>query len=82
MGLGDELLASRHTMSRAYQSGHLAVTEMLVEAGADIDEADRQGSTPLHKAAFGKHAKVVRALIELGADVNSLDEFGGTPLYR
>lgn len=71
-----------HTMSGAYESGHVAVMKTLVDAGADIEEADRQGSTPLHKAAFGKHAKAVRALIELGANVNSRDVDGGTPLFR
>lgn len=71
-----------HTMPGAYESGHVAVMKTLVDAGADIEEADSRGSTPLHKAAFGKHAKAVRALIELGANVNSRDVDGGTPLFR
>lgn len=54
---------------------------MLIDAGADLEAADCQGSTPLHKASFGKHAKVVRALIEAGANVDSRDWDGGTPLY-
>lgn len=69
-------------VSAAYASGHLAVVEMLTEAGADLEATDAMGSTPLHKASLGKHSKVVRALMEAGANVNSRDFEGGTPLYR
>lgn len=69
-------------MSAAFETGHLAVVYMLVDAGADLEAADCQGATPLHKASFNKHSKVVRALLEAGANSNSRDLDGGTPLYR
>ncbi|KAJ1474209.1 ankyrin repeat-containing domain protein, partial [Baffinella frigidus] len=54
--------------------GKLEEVRTLIRAGADINEKDEFGSTPLHAAARHKHLEVVRILLGAGADKNAKDE--------
>ena len=78
----------------ATRRGDLAVTQLLVDAGADLELADADGVTPLLNAilnasiavargAIGEHGHlaVARYLVERGADVNAADWYGETPLW-
>jgi endonuclease YncB( thermonuclease family) len=49
--------------------------------GADVTEADADGATPLHAAAFAGHASAIELLLDAGARLNSRDRFGFTPLH-
>ena len=53
---------------------------MLLEAGADKNLADNDGSTALMMAAVQGHATVLRLLLEAGADKNLADNDGSTAL--
>jgi ankyrin repeat protein len=66
----------------AAQLGHLAIVRCLVaELGVDVNQADKEGYTPLFIAAANGHLAVVRCLIkELGADVNQAMYDGSLPL--
>lgn len=65
----------------AAQNPNLAVTRMLVKAGADLEAKTTScGSTPLHLATNGGHWEVIRTLIEAGANPNSLMADGSTAL--
>lgn len=46
----------------------------LIEAGAKVDEADRQGLTPLHAAAERGHSGAAALLQQHGADIESLEK--------
>jgi len=52
----------------------------LIEAGADVNYKNNEGSTPLHTAAFFCHTEVVKALLEKGADKNIRNNAGSTAL--
>ena len=79
-------LPSTPVASAAWR-GDLATVRRLVQEGANINEEDPVGGTPLHLAARGGHAlgphscrtedtnrpALVEALIALGADVNARD---------
>jgi len=60
--------------------GETAALLDAVDAGADPDLADQQGSTLLMLAAYHGHAELVAALAERGADVNRLSGRGQSPL--
>ena len=64
----------------AAQKGHETVVRALIKAGADINNADDDGVTPLYMAVQNGHEAVVRVLIELSADVNKARDTGETPL--
>ncbi|CAL1163841.1 unnamed protein product [Cladocopium goreaui] len=62
--------------------GHLPMTRLLVEAGANKQKTDPTGRSPLHTATVGGHFAVVRFLIEAGANRNQVDRYGSTPLME
>lgn len=53
----------------------------LLTAGADVNDANDRGWTPLHQAAYSNQSTVANALIERGAEIESdAHGSGGTPL--
>lgn len=76
----------------ATRAGHLELTRLLIEAGADIEQADANGITPLLNAVLNatvetldrpeaQHIAVAHYLIEHGANINAADWYGETPLW-
>ena len=55
------------------------VVELLVEAGANVDETDDWGFTPLHWAAGRGHSGICQLLLDAGADIEA-DSHYGSPL--
>jgi ankyrin repeat protein len=58
----------------------LAITKRLVALGADVNEANAAGWTPLHVAAFNGTNTLVKFLVEQGARLNVMNGCGRTPL--
>ena len=58
-------------LHRAAQADAVAVLEMLVAAGADLEAVDRTGHTALARAAVFGRAAAVAFLLESGADPNA-----------
>ena len=56
--------------------------EMLLEAGANVNDGDDQGFTPLYVACYFGYAQCVQALLNAGAMVNLHEQFGSTPLME
>ena len=54
----------------ACEIGDVAIMNLLVEHGADINALDADGFTPLQLAAIRGNMKVVKRLVELKADVS------------
>jgi uncharacterized protein len=76
----------------ATRQGDLATTKLLVEAGANIEQSDANGETPLLNAIINasvaskpgaptQHLDVAYYLIERGANINASDWYGQTPLW-
>jgi ankyrin repeat protein len=59
----------------------LAYIEPLLAAGADVNDPNDRGWTPLHQAAYSNQPAIAGALIERGADLDVEGHgSGGTPL--
>lgn len=56
---------------RAVREGNLEELRQLLNGGADVEERDEQGWTPLHWAAGQGHTEIVRLLLEHGASISS-----------
>ncbi|MBR4309709.1 MAG: ankyrin repeat domain-containing protein [Akkermansia sp.] len=54
----------------------------FIGTGNDVNEACREGYTPLQLAAMLGYTDVMQILIDAGADVDKADEFGHTPLFE
>ena len=60
----------------AADGGHVEVMRLLLEAGADKDLANNQGTTALMMAEVKGQVEVLRLLLEAGADKSLADNRG------
>jgi len=67
-------------LADAAQAGHLAVVNLLLKRGANVNATCEFDLTPLHLAAREGHTEVVKALLSHRARVNARDGDGQTPL--
>ena len=58
-----------------------AMLELLLQAGADINQQSVIGYTALHEAVRRNESKTVQALLQAGASVNLSSNDGWTPLH-
>lgn len=70
-------------LHHAAEEGDDLAIKALISMGADVDEADSEGQTPLMAAASWGHASSCQLLVEEGeAKVNVKDEGGDTALHE
>lgn len=91
-GMQPQAEGAKTPLLYATRLGNLALTKLLVEAGADIEQRDTNEITPLLNAIMNgavanrperkaAHIEIAHYLIEKGADVNAADWYGHTPLW-
>jgi ankyrin repeat protein len=76
--------SSKEIIKAAKSGDSKRVTELLAMDAGLIDARDKDGSTPLHCAAWKGHTEVVAVLLAAGADVNANnnnEHWGTTPLH-
>jgi uncharacterized protein len=54
----------------------------LIEAGANVNEAEVNGTTPLHWAAHHGNLAIVQRLLRAEANINQANDYGSTPIYE
>ena len=59
----------------------IEVAQLLLDNGAMVEMADRNGRTALHLAAKSDSIRVSKALVEFGASIDSTDKGGRFPLH-
>lgn len=57
-------------------------TQMRIDEGFDVNEADTDGLTPIHIASINKSYDAANVLLQAGAHVDPQDKWGNTPLNR
>ena len=77
---GDSGYAPLHYAAR---EGHAACVSFLLEAGARVDRATKEGrATALHRAAYTGRRDVIDILLRAGADASVADADGETALHK
>ncbi len=69
-------------LSRAAQSSHMALTELLLRQEVDDHAQSLEGSSLLHKAAALGLDEATAQLLSERSDPNELDKYGETPLHK
>ncbi|MEW6733202.1 MAG: ankyrin repeat domain-containing protein [Acidobacteriota bacterium] len=64
----------------AVNNGHLAMAELLLSAGANVNALDSFYLTPLHMVAWNGTVAMAKLLIENGANLEAEAEYCETPL--
>ncbi|RMD78508.1 MAG: hypothetical protein D6809_05650, partial [Gammaproteobacteria bacterium] len=65
----------------ATEAGRTAIVRLLLEAGADPDQANPAGRTPLMEAAARGELELVQLLLQAGAHPDRKDRWGETALF-
>ncbi len=71
----------RDSLQGAAALGRAADVAALLAAGADVNQANEEGATPLFIASANGHAEVVTKLLAANASVDRAENNGVTPLY-
>jgi len=67
-------------LADAIQSGDRRTALALIAQGADVNQAQPDGSTPLHWAAYRVDRELLNTLLKKGAKPNVANRYGSTPL--
>ncbi len=68
------------SLASLIESGNLKAAREQVRAGADVNEAQPDGTRPVHWAVYRVDYELLAALIAKKANVNVANEFGSYPL--
>ncbi|HEX5108118.1 MAG TPA: ankyrin repeat domain-containing protein [Vicinamibacterales bacterium] len=71
---------SRSSLADLIQAGNRKAALDRIRAGADVNEAQPDGSRPIHWAVYKVDYELTEALIAKKARVDVINEFGSTPL--
>src|ERR1700724_3603092 len=73
-------VAADDSLAGLIQAGNRDAALKKIAAGADVNAAQGDGTTPLHWAVYKIDADVVRALLEHGAKPDVINSYGSSPL--
>src|SRR3979411_2082553 len=72
--------AADDTLAGLLQAGNRDAALKRIAAGADVNAAQGDGTTPLHWAVYKIDADLARALLERGAKPDVINNYGSSPL--
>src|SRR3977135_3905465 len=68
------------TLADRIQSGDRKAALAMIAAGADVNQAQPDGATPLHWAGYRVDRELVATLLKKGARPNAVNKYGASPL--
>jgi len=78
-------IVNHHTqlslLSYAIQLQKKDFVTYLLKNGAEVNQPDRSGDSPLHYAVASKHTEIFDAVLAARCDLNAQNEYGFTPLH-
>ena len=72
--------APQSRLAEAAESEDSAAVRSLLEAGADVNSTQADGTTALHWATYHDDTRTAELLVQSGADVNAVNTYGVPPL--
>jgi ankyrin repeat protein len=72
--------ASASELADLVQNGERRAALALIDSGADVNEAQGDGTTPLHWAVYRVDHELTAILLERGADTDVINAYGASPL--
>src|SRR3974377_1846332 len=72
--------AADDSLAGLIQAGHRDAALKRIAAGADVNAAQGDGTTPLHWAVYKIDADLARALLDRGAKPDVINNYGSSPL--
>ena len=72
--------AADNSLAGQIQAGHRDAALKMIAAGADVNAAQGDGTTPLHWAVYKIDAELTRALLQRGAKPDVINSYGSSPL--
>ena len=73
-------LRAESRLADRIQAGDRRAALAMIAAGADVNEAQPDGATPLHWAVYRVDRELVATLLKKGAKPNVLNKYGASPL--
>src|SRR6202045_1282350 len=73
-------VAADDSLAGLIQAGNRDTALKMIAAGADVNAAQGDGTTPLHWAVYRVDADLARALLERGAKPDVMNNYGSSPL--
>jgi ankyrin repeat protein len=74
--------APKGTLASLIESGNRKAALERIRAGADVNEAQPDGTRPIHWAVYKVDYELLAALIAKKANLNARNEFGSTPIAQ
>jgi hypothetical protein len=72
----------RTPLDLAAYNGHVEITRLLLQNGAEVNAKSNNGYTPLHLAAIFGDVDILHLLVENGANLEAQDDDGIRALHR
>lgn len=78
--LAPATLAEQGSLADLIQAGNRKAALEKIRAGADVNQAQPDGTRPIHWAVYRVDYELIEALLARNAQVNVRNEFGATPI--
>ena len=75
-------MTNQSALIYAADNGNTHIANLLLENGANVNDQDNEGNTPLMIASERGHPETVKLLIESGANMNAQDNYKRTALMK
>src|SRR6187402_2110034 len=85
MGLWLAFVATAHaqsTLADRIQAGDRKKALEMIAAGANVNQAQPDGTTPLHWATYRVDRELIDRLLKRGAKANVVNRYGASPLHE